>query len=88
MGMYLPGCTYNFCFAHHELSKARHFGFACSSAMAAVLTDHLWAVQEVLTYKIAPVSWVAPTAARRSRKQVGAEPMAPKRPHGRPRKLA
>ncbi len=25
-GMYLIGCTYNFCFAHHELSKARHVG--------------------------------------------------------------
>ena len=54
-GMYLLGCTYNFCFPHHELSKVTHFGYACTPAMAAGLTDHLWTVQEVFTYKIAPV---------------------------------
>src|SRR5438270_7847848 len=27
-GMYLNGCTYNFCWAHHELSKAKHWGMA------------------------------------------------------------
>lgn len=84
-GMYLLGCTYNFCFAHHELSRPKHFGFACSPAMAAGLTDHLWTVQEVLVYKIAPAPWVAPKAVRRSRKHGGAEPMVPKRPRGRPR---
>lgn len=84
-GMYLLGCTYNFCFAHHELSRLDHFGFACSPAMAAGLTDHLWTVQEVLVYKIAPAPWVAPKAVRRSRKKGGAEPMLPKRPRGRPR---
>jgi IS1 family transposase len=25
-GMYLIGCSYNFCFPHHELSKAKHVG--------------------------------------------------------------
>jgi len=53
-GMYLIGCTYNFCFPHHELSKTTHFGCACTPAMAAGLTDHIWAVQEVFIYKIAP----------------------------------
>src|SRR5438874_11821071 len=43
-GMYLMGCTYNFCFAHHELSKPKHFGYACTPAMAAGLTDHIWTV--------------------------------------------
>ena len=57
-GMYLMGCTYNFCFPHHELSKTTHFGCACTPAMAAGLTDHIWTVQEVLTYKIAPTPWV------------------------------
>src|SRR5258708_15683952 len=28
-GMYLIGCTYNFCCAHQELSKAKHWGKAC-----------------------------------------------------------
>jgi IS1 family transposase len=26
MGMYLIGCSYKFCFAHHELSKPSHIG--------------------------------------------------------------
>ncbi len=43
-GMYLIGCTYNFCFAHHALSHAKRFGFACTPAMAAGLTDHLWTI--------------------------------------------
>lgn len=34
-GMYLIGCTYNFCFPHHELSSAKHVGSACTPAMAA-----------------------------------------------------
>lgn len=84
-GMYLLGCTYNFCFAHQELSKPDHFGFACSPAMAAGVTDHLWSVQEVLVYKIAPAPWVAAKAGRRSRKKEAAELMLPKRPRGRPR---
>jgi IS1 family transposase len=82
-GMYLIGCTYNFCFPHHELSSAKHFGFACTSAMAAGLTDHIWSIGEVLTYKLAPASWVEP---KRSRKKARIDPTLPKRPRGRPRK--
>jgi IS1 family transposase len=85
-GMYLIGCTYNFCFPHHELSKPKHFGSACTPAMAAGLTDHMWTVQEVLTYKIAPAPWVEPKPARRSRKKSLPDPTLPKRPRGRPRK--
>src|SRR5579864_7159967 len=40
-GMYLIGCTYNFCWPHHELSKATHLGFACTPAMASGLTNHI-----------------------------------------------
>jgi IS1 family transposase len=36
-GMYLIGCSYNFCFPHHELSKAKHMGSPCTPAMAAGL---------------------------------------------------
>src|SRR6266853_1787985 len=43
-GMYLIGCSYNFCLAHHELSKATHWGMACTPAMASGLTDHVWSV--------------------------------------------
>lgn len=85
-GMYLIGCTYNFCFAHHELSHAKRFGSACTPAMAAGLTDHLWTIEEVLTYKVAPAPWVAPKRARRSGKQAEGELALPKRPRGRPRK--
>jgi transposase-like protein/IS1 family transposase len=85
-GMYLIGCTYNFCFPHHELSKTTHFGYACTPAMAAGLTDHIWTVQEVLTYKIAPAPWVEPKPSRRTRKRAVSDPTTPKRPRGRPRK--
>jgi transposase-like protein len=59
-GMYLIGCTYNFCLAHQELSKAKHWGKATTPAMAAGLTDHVWSVSELFRYKIAPSPWVAP----------------------------
>lgn len=55
-GMYLIGCTYNFCFAHHELSKSQKkggFGRPCTPAMASGLTDHVWSVRELLTFKVA-----------------------------------
>jgi IS1 family transposase len=85
-GMYVIGCTYNFCFSHHELSKPKHFGYACTPAMAAGLTDHLWTVREVLTSKIALPPWVEPKRPERSRKQAVSDPTGPKRPRGRPRK--
>ncbi|GAC1314988.1 MAG: hypothetical protein NVSMB27_50250 [Ktedonobacteraceae bacterium] len=85
-GMYLIGCTYNFCFPHHELSTTKHFGYACTPAMAAGLTAHIWTVQQVLTYKIAPASWIEPKSARRSQKKAVCDPTVPKRPRGRPRK--
>lgn len=59
-GMYLIGCTYNFCVAHQELSKATHWGKACTPAMASGLTDHLWSLSELLGYKVAPPPWVEP----------------------------
>jgi transposase-like protein/IS1 family transposase len=43
-GMYLIGCTYNFCWPHHELSLAKHAGHPCTPAMASGLTDHVWSV--------------------------------------------
>jgi hypothetical protein len=87
-GMYLIGCTYNFCFAHHELSNARHFGSPCTPAMAAGLTDHIWSVWEVLTYKVAPAPWSEPKRRGRPRTRPLSDPARPKRPRGRPRKVA
>ncbi len=56
-GMYLIGSTYNFCVVHQQLSKALDlggFGFPCTPAMASGLTDHVWSVKELLTFKVAP----------------------------------
>ncbi len=88
-GMYLIGCTYNLCWSHQTLSQPVEkggFGRPCTPAMASGLTDHLWTVQEVFTYKIAPVPWVEPKPPRRSRKKAGSAPPVAKRPPGRPRK--
>jgi len=85
-GMYLIGCSYNFCFAHHELSRASHVGSPCTPAMAAGLTDHVWNVCELLSYHIAPPPWVEPKRSGRPDKH--AEPLqtARKRPLVRLRK--
>src|SRR3989441_4306860 len=86
-GMYLIGCTYNLCFPHHELSTSKHVGAACTPAMAAGLTDHVWSVWEVLTYKVAPTPWVKPRRRGRPRLRPDADPAIPNRPRGRPRKI-
>src|SRR5260370_31999761 len=69
-GMYLIGCTYNFCFVHHELSKAKHVGSPCTPAMAAALTDHVWSICELLRYRIAPLPWVSPAKRGRPKNQL------------------
>src|SRR5260221_1774165 len=53
-GMYLIGCTYNFCVPHHELSTSKHLGHPCTPAMAAGLTDPILSVSELLHYQVAP----------------------------------
>ncbi len=85
-GMYLIGSTYNFCWPHHELSNRKHFGYLCTPAMAAGLTDHIWSVSELLCLKVAPAPWVQPKRRGRPRKAMGPDPIVPKRPRGRPRK--
>jgi IS1 family transposase len=85
-GMYLIGCTYNFCFPHHELSKTKHVGSPCTPAMAAGLTDHVWSICELLSYRIAPLPWVAPTKCGRPKKPVESIKRACQRPLVRLRK--
>jgi IS1 family transposase len=85
-GMYLIGCSYNFCFAHHELSKATHWGMACTPAMASGLTDHVWSVGELLTYKLAPPSWVEPSRRGPPRKRPVSDPEPTRRARVRLRK--
>jgi IS1 family transposase len=65
-GMWLVGCPSNFCWPHHELSRQLAKAQACKGevlitpAMASGLTDHVWSVREVLTYRIVPTPWIAP----------------------------
>jgi transposase-like protein len=67
--MDLIGCTSNFCVVHQELSKAPHWGKACTPAMASGLTDHVWSFGELLWYKVAPAPWVEPKRRGRRPKQ-------------------
>ena len=88
-GMYLIGSIYNFCCFHQELSKPTageaHKLMRQTPAMASGLTDHLWSVSELLSYKLAPAPWVAPKRRGRPPRQPAADPNRPKRPRGRPR---
>jgi len=71
-GMYLIGGTYNFCWPHHELSKSVEkagFGMPCTPAMASGLTDHVWSVCELVSYKVAPSPWIEPKRRGRPKKQ-------------------
>jgi len=68
-GMLVIGGTYNFCFPHQELSKSKHKGYQCTPAMAAGITDHLWSILELLSYRIPPPPYVAPKRLGRPRKR-------------------
>lgn len=78
-GMWLLGCTYNLCWPHHELSrqatKAREGRGAVllTPAMASGLTDHIWSIQELLSYRVAPLPWVAPKRRGRPKKLAAPE---------------
>src|SRR5947209_3678254 len=71
---------------HHELSKHLHVGSACTPAMAAGLTDHVWSICELLRYQIAPPLWVPPKRRGRPKKQPESVPPIGKRPRVRLRK--
>lgn len=85
-GMYLIGCTYNVCFPHHELSKIKHVGSPCTPAMAAGLTDHVWSLFELLSYRVAPPPWVPPKKRGRPKKPTASIKSACGRPLVRLRK--
>ncbi len=87
-GLYLIGCTYNFCVVHHELSTASHRGSACTPAMAAGLSDHVWSLWELLSYRITPPPWSEPKRRERPCKQAEPIKTASNRPRVRLRKGA
>src|SRR2546421_146880 len=81
----------NFCFAHHELSKSKAkggFGFSCTPAMASGLTNHVWSVKELLTYKIPPPPLPAPKKRGRPCSKQQENLFIPKKPVVRLRKGA
>jgi hypothetical protein len=94
-GMWLVGCTYNFCWPHHELSRraAKAQGkpgeVLLTPAMASALTDHIWSIHDLLSYRVAPLPWVEPK--RRGRpKKLTAQHVTKQQPLGtlpRPRPL-
>lgn len=66
-GMFLVGCLYNFCTPHDSLRLPLHIGrygrrrwVHRTPAIAAGLTDHIWSVDELLTFKVPPPPFVPP----------------------------
>src|SRR5215469_16797494 len=43
-----------------EMGMPNHVGSPCTPAMAAGLTDHVWSLRELLSYRIAPSPWTPP----------------------------
>ena len=64
--MYLVGTIYNFCVPHHSLrlplwlSERRRHWVQRTPAMATGLTDHIWTVEELMTFKVVPQPYVPP----------------------------
>ena len=62
-GMYVLGCLYNFCTYHHGLRRKLSVGtyghrwVKRTPALAAGLTDHVWSVQELLSYRVPLPPW-------------------------------
>ncbi len=60
-GMWLVGTAYNFCWPHESL-RLRAIGGRKwqerTPAMAAGLTDHIWTMEEMLRYRVLPVTGV------------------------------
>jgi transposase-like protein len=65
-GMYLVGTVYNFCTYHKSLrvplyvSHSRRRWLRRTPAIAAGITDHLWSVEELLSFRVPPPSWQPP----------------------------
>ena len=73
--MWLVGCTYNFCWPHHELSRQRKQNL--TPAMASGLTDHPWSVRELLAHRIAPPPWQPAIRGEGSLRASGCPPQTP-----------
>ena len=75
-GMFLVGCGYNFCDTHHSLrlrlwiNERQYKWVQRTPAMAAGLTDHVWTVDELLTYRVPPPRWQPPKRRGRPSKEL------------------
>ena len=75
-GMFIVGCCYNLCQPHHSLrqhlwlTKHRYRWVQRTPAMAAGLTDHIWSVQELLTFRVPPPRWTPPKRRGRPSKEL------------------
>ena len=64
--MYLVGTVYNFCTYHQSLRipiylpGGRRRWLRRTPAVAAGITDHLWSVQELLSFRVPPPLWKPP----------------------------
>ncbi len=84
-GMWLVGCAYNFCWVHDSLRLEPTTGTGRrwverTPAMAAGLTDHVWTMDELLSYRVPLPAWVAPKRRGRPSKQVPASPVPATQP--------
>jgi len=64
-GMWLVGCCYNYCWAHHSLRLHTVPGAGRkwrerTPAMAAGLTQHIWRLEELLSYQAPLPEYAAP----------------------------
>jgi len=65
-GMFIVGCTYNFCTYHDSLrvafclAKGGQRWLQRTPAIAAGLTDHRWTVEELFNFKVPPPRWTPP----------------------------
>lgn len=90
-GMWLLGCTYHLCWPQHQLSRQATSAqegrgeVLLTPAMASGLTDHLWSIQELLSYRVAPLPWVEPKRRGRPKKLAPSEASSQASPGVQPR---
>jgi hypothetical protein len=63
--LWLAGTAYNFCWVHESLRRPAAPGSGRkwrerTPAMAAGLTERVWTMTDLLTYRVPPPAWVAP----------------------------
>jgi hypothetical protein len=80
--MWLVGTADNFCWVHESLPVPAAPGSTRTwrdrtPAMAAGLTHRVWTLAELLSYRVSPPAWVAPTRRGRPPKAAASPPALP-----------